>query len=100
PPSNIHTLSLHDALPIYGLAGVKEIAPNDVLEVDCDILCPSALENSITMANVGKVKAKIIAELANGPTTPASDRILEDNDVMVIDRKSTRLNSSHSQISY
>lgn len=69
---------------LQGLAGPKEIAPNDVLEVDCDILCPSALENSITMANVGKVKAKIIAELANGPTTPGADRVLEDEGIMLI----------------
>jgi glutamate dehydrogenase (NAD(P)+) len=69
---------------LHGLANAKEIAPNDVLEVDCDILCPSALENSITMANVGRVKAKIIAELANGPTTPGADRVFEDNDVMLI----------------
>jgi glutamate dehydrogenase (NAD(P)+) len=69
---------------LSGLKGVKEIAPDDVLEVDCDILCPSALENSITMSNVGNVKAKIIAELANGPTTPASDRVLEDRGVMLI----------------
>jgi glutamate dehydrogenase (NAD(P)+) len=69
---------------LYGLKNAKEIAPNDVLEVDCDILCPSALENSITMANVGKVKAKIIAELANGPTTPGADRVLEDEGVMLI----------------
>ena len=69
---------------LRGLAGAKEIAPNDVLEVDCDILCPSALENSITMANVGRVKAKIIAELANGPTTPGADRVLEDEGVMLI----------------
>ncbi len=69
---------------LHGLKSAKEIAPNDVLEVDCDILCPSALENSITMANVGRVKAKIIAELANGPTTPGADRVFEDNDVMLI----------------
>ncbi|HEY8205583.1 MAG TPA: Glu/Leu/Phe/Val dehydrogenase [Pyrinomonadaceae bacterium] len=69
---------------LRGLAGAKEIAPDDVLEVDCDILCPSALENSITLSNVGRVKAKIIAELANGPTTPGADRVLEDNDVMLI----------------
>ena len=55
-----------------------------MLEVDCDILCPSALENSITLANVGKVKAKIIAELANGPTTPGADRVLEKNGVLLI----------------
>jgi glutamate dehydrogenase/leucine dehydrogenase len=69
---------------LRGLAGAKEIASDDVLEVECDVLCPSALENSITAANVTKVKAKIIAELANGPTTPAADRVLEDNDVMLI----------------
>src|SRR5947207_2548031 len=69
---------------LHGLENAKEIAPNDVLEVDCDILCPSALENSITMTNVGKVKAKIIAELANGPTTPSADRILEENGVLLI----------------
>jgi len=54
------------------------------LEVDCDILCPSALENSITMSNVANVKARIIAELANGPTTPGADRVLEKNDVLLI----------------
>ena len=69
---------------LVGLSGTKEITSNDVLEVDCDILCPSALENSITLANVGKVKAKIIAELANGPTTPGADRVLEKNGVLLI----------------
>jgi len=69
---------------LTGLRGVKEIACDDVLTVDCDILLPSALENAITLANVGKVKAKIIAELANGPTTPGSDRVLADEDVFLV----------------
>ncbi|PYS42146.1 MAG: glutamate dehydrogenase [Acidobacteria bacterium] len=69
---------------LRGLANAKEIGPNDVLEVDCDILCPSALENSITLKNVGRVKAKIIAELANGPTTPGADRVFEDDGVLLI----------------
>jgi glutamate dehydrogenase (NAD(P)+) len=69
---------------LRGFSGAKEITSDEVLEVDCDILCPSALENSITMKNVGNVKAKIIAELANGPTTPGADRVLEDNGVMLI----------------
>src|SRR5205807_4817115 len=43
---------------LRGLTGVKEIAPDEVLEVECDVLCPSALEHSITGANVGKVKTK------------------------------------------
>jgi glutamate dehydrogenase (NAD(P)+) len=69
---------------LRGFPDAKEITSDEVLEVDCDILCPSALENSITLKNVGKVKAKIIAELANGPTTPGADRVLEDNDVLLI----------------
>jgi glutamate dehydrogenase/leucine dehydrogenase len=69
---------------LRGFQGPKEIEPDEVLEVDCDILCPSALENSITLKNVGNVKAKIVAELANGPTTPGADRILEDNGVLLI----------------
>src|SRR5437588_12513192 len=69
---------------LRGLVNAKEIAPDDVLEVDCDILCPSALENSITLKNVGRVKAKIIAELANGPTTPGADRVFEDDGVLLI----------------
>jgi glutamate dehydrogenase (NAD(P)+) len=69
---------------LSGIKGVKEIAPDDVLEIECDVLCPSALENSITAANVGKVKTKIIAELANGPTTPTADRVFEDQGVMLI----------------
>ena len=47
-------------------------------------LLPSALENAITLKNVGKVKAKIIAELANGPTTPGADRVLEDEGCLLI----------------
>jgi len=52
--------------------------------VDCDILLPSALENAITLSNVEHVKAKIIAELANGPTTPGSDRVLADEGVFLV----------------
>jgi glutamate dehydrogenase (NAD(P)+) len=69
---------------LHGFSGATEITSDEVLEVDCDILCPSALENSITLKNVGNVKAKIIAELANGPTTPGADRVLEKNGVMLI----------------
>ena len=69
---------------LAGLPGVKEIARDDVLTVDCDILLPAALENAITLANVGGVKAKIIAELANGPTTPGADRVLDDEGVFLV----------------
>ena len=73
-----------DTKSLHGLSGTKEIDPDDIVNIDCDILLPSALENAITLANVGKVKAKIIAELANGPTTPGADRVLADNDVLLV----------------
>jgi glutamate dehydrogenase/leucine dehydrogenase len=69
---------------LAGLPGTKAISPEDVVGVDCDILLPSALENAITLANVRQVKAKIIAELANGPTTPGADRVLADGGVFLI----------------
>jgi glutamate dehydrogenase (NAD(P)+) len=69
---------------LAGLPGVKEIGCDEVLTVECDILLPSALENAITLANVGRVKAKIIAELANGPTTPGADRVLDDQGVFLV----------------
>jgi glutamate dehydrogenase (NAD(P)+) len=69
---------------LQGMANAKEISPDDVLGVDCDILLPSALENTITLKTVGRVKAKIIAELANGPTTPGADRVLADEGVFLV----------------
>lgn len=69
---------------LLGLPGTKEIDPEDVIAIDCDILLPAALENAITLSNVGRVKAKIIAELANGPVTPGADRVLADNDVLLV----------------
>lgn len=73
-----------DTGSLSGLRGAKEVPCEDVLEMECDILLPSALENAITLKNVGNVKTKIIAELANGPTTPGADRVLEDEGVMLI----------------
>jgi glutamate dehydrogenase (NAD(P)+) len=69
---------------LRGLKDTKEISGDDVLGVDCDILLPSSLENVITLETVGQVKAKIIAELANGPTTPGADRVLADRGVFLI----------------
>ena len=53
----------------------KDISNAEVLEVECDILIPAALENQITAHNAGNVKARLIAEAANGPTTPEADEI-------------------------
>jgi len=61
-----------------------ELTNEDLLELDCDILVPSALENQITKQNAPKIKAKIIAEGANGPTTPDADRILHAKDIFLV----------------
>ncbi|WP_171505946.1 Glu/Leu/Phe/Val family dehydrogenase [Brevibacillus borstelensis] len=58
--------------------------PEELLELDVDILVPAALENVITLKNAHKVKARIIAEAANGPTTPEADKVLHQNGVLVI----------------
>jgi glutamate dehydrogenase/leucine dehydrogenase len=55
---------------------VKKLAPKKILELECDILVLAALENQVTEENAGKVKAKMVVELANGPTTPEADNIL------------------------
>jgi glutamate dehydrogenase (NAD(P)+) len=61
---------------VQGFPGAEDISNADVLETECDILIPAALENQITERNAGRVKARVIAEAANGPTTPEADRIL------------------------
>jgi glutamate dehydrogenase (NAD(P)+) len=61
---------------VQGFPGSTDITNAEVLEVDCDILIPAALENQITARNAGNVKAKIVAEAANGPTTPEADQIM------------------------
>ncbi len=61
---------------VQGFPGSIDVSNSDVLTVDCDILIPAALENQITADNAGDVKARLIAEAANGPTTPEADKIL------------------------
>jgi glutamate dehydrogenase (NAD(P)+) len=69
---------------ISGLRGADPITNEELLLVDCDVLAPCALEQVITTDNAHKVRAKIICEGANGPTTPAADDILEDRGVLVL----------------
>ena len=65
--------------------GVGEAVSNEaLLELECDVLLPAALENVITTKNAGNVKAKIVCEGANGPTTPGADAILDSKGVFVI----------------
>jgi len=69
---------------VVGLEDTQKITNEELLELDCDILVPAALENVITEKNAKNIRAKIVAELANGPTTPSSDRILFNNDIVII----------------
>ncbi len=69
---------------VVGFAGTTSITNEELLETDCTILIPAALEGQISARNAGNVKAKIVAEAANGPTTPEADDILFKNKVLVI----------------
>ncbi len=69
---------------VVNFAGAKNISNEELLELDVDVLVPAALENQLRADNAGNVKAKIVVELANGPTTPDADKILHDNGVYVI----------------
>ena len=69
---------------VVGFPGSQTITNAELLELDCDILIPAAYENQITASNAPNVMAKIVAEAANGPTTPEADRILAEKGVFMI----------------
>ncbi|MEO9295912.1 MAG: Glu/Leu/Phe/Val dehydrogenase [Nitrososphaera sp.] len=69
---------------VVGFPGAKSVTNEELLELDCTILIPAALENQINGRNAKNVKAKIVAEAANGPTTPEADDVLFKNDILVI----------------
>jgi len=69
---------------VLNFEGCKNITNEQLLELECDILVPAALENQITKANAEKIKAKIVAEGANGPTTPEADEVLNEKGVFLI----------------
>ncbi|MEM1533182.1 MAG: Glu/Leu/Phe/Val dehydrogenase [Desulfurococcaceae archaeon] len=69
---------------VVNYEGVKRISNEDLLELDVDILIPAAVENVIREDNAPRVKAKIVSEGANGPTTPEADKILYDKGVIII----------------
>ena len=69
---------------VAGFPGSKPISNEEVLELQCDVLYPSALEGVIIAKNAGNIKAKIMCELANGPTTPEADKILFEKGVYVL----------------
>ncbi len=69
---------------VQGFDGGDRITNAELLELPCDVLVPAAMENQITRANADRIKARVVAEGANGPTTPEADEILMANNVLVI----------------
>ena len=69
---------------VVGFKGAERITNEELLEVKCDVLVPAALEHQITLQNATRVRARVVAEAANGPTTPAADRVLRDHGVLVV----------------
>ena len=69
---------------VVGFPGAEKVTNTELLELDCDILIPAAIENQIGAHNAPNIKAKIVAEAANGPTSPEADRIFFDRGVFLI----------------
>ncbi len=83
---NIKNLIQHvkENKKIADFPDVDNITNEDLLTLDCDVLIPAAIEGQITRYNANNIKAKIIVEGANGPTTPEADRVLHDKNVLLI----------------
>ena len=69
---------------LAGFPDAKVISNNELLEIECDLLIPAALENQITKENADRIRTKVILELANGPTTPEADDILFAKNIFVV----------------
>ncbi len=73
-----------EAGQVGGFPGADPVSNEELLELGCDVLIPAALGNQITEANAGRIRARIVAEGANGPTTPGADRILGERDIFLL----------------
>jgi glutamate dehydrogenase (NAD(P)+) len=69
---------------VVGFPGATAVSNQEILEIPCDVLIPAALENQITAKNAGRIQAKIVAEAANGPTTPEADATLFERGIFMI----------------
>jgi glutamate dehydrogenase (NAD(P)+) len=69
---------------VVGMPGTQPISDDELLQLDVDVLCPAALENAITPDIARGLKAKVVVECANGPTTPAADKIVDANKVFLV----------------
>jgi glutamate dehydrogenase (NAD(P)+) len=69
---------------LAGYPNAEPITPDELLELDVDVLVPAAVENAISRRNAARIRARVICEGANGPTTPGADKVLEEKGVFVI----------------
>jgi len=69
---------------VIDVEGAEKVGSLAILTKECDILVPAALENQITADNAARINAKVVLEMANGPTTPEADKILHDKGVLVV----------------
>jgi glutamate dehydrogenase (NAD(P)+) len=83
---DVHALMKHvqETKSVVGFKGAEPLDPKELVTLPVDVLVPAALENQITEENAAKIRAKVIVEGANGPTTPEADPILLDNGVLVV----------------
>jgi glutamate dehydrogenase (NAD(P)+) len=81
-PSAIAHKAEHGVLG--GLPGTEDATNDDLIELECDVLVPAALEQVINADNASRVRAHMVCEAANGPTTPGGDEILEDRGILVL----------------
>ncbi len=77
-------LHKQEAGALQGLKGTEPISNEELILLDCDVLAPAALEQVITADNADRVRARIVLEGANGPTTPAADEVLEERGVLIL----------------
>jgi glutamate dehydrogenase (NAD(P)+) len=88
---NARGIDIHRALryakehgSLRGLPETEPVSNTELLELPCNVLVPAALENQITAKNASRIKARLVVEAANGPTTPEADRILIDRGVVIV----------------
>jgi glutamate dehydrogenase (NAD(P)+) len=81
-----HAVAAHkqEAGSVVGFKGAERITNEELLQIKCDVLVPAALEHQITLKNASRVRARVVAEAANGPTTPGADRVLSEHGVFVV----------------
>ena len=75
---------LQNTRSFEGYEGVETVSNSELIELECDVLVPAATENQITSQNAHRIKCKVLAEGANGPTTAGADEVLHQNGIFVI----------------